>query len=328
MSAPRQGRQLVKPHFADYGRYFTTFFVLATILEKFLWMEGCVLNNFFPVSRDLQKHWLWEEKPFSKGQAWIDLLMLANYEDSKKPYRGEIITYKRGDVNLSMSEIAVRWGWDRKSVRRFLKLLESDGMVYVNATTHRTTVTIVNYDCFNGSCPTNDTINSQPVPNQCPTSAHNKERKEGKEGEEREELYTDCSVFVVSDKSDTTKTPQSVRQTEVRRAADAWNSLSDCGIKPVFRIAKGTKRHAMLMCRIREYGIDEVIKAIGEIRKSSFLQGNSKKGWVIDFDWFVRPNNFIKVLEGKYDDKPDNASESLDSIHDSCGEDFPGYIQL
>lgn len=106
-------------------------------------------QGWVPVKRQIQEHWLWKDKPFSQGQAWIDLIMLANYEDTKMPYKGEIITCERGTVNLSISHIAKRWGWSRDKTRRFLKLLESDGMVTVKATTHRTTITLENYSVYN-----------------------------------------------------------------------------------------------------------------------------------------------------------------------------------
>ena len=105
--------------------------------------------GWVPVSRELQDHWMWKDKPFSHGQAWIDLIMLANYEDKKMPYKGEIITCERGTVNLSISNLANRWGWSRHKTRDFLNLLESDGMVTVNATTNRTTITLENYSFYN-----------------------------------------------------------------------------------------------------------------------------------------------------------------------------------
>ncbi len=101
-----------------------------------------------------------------------------------------------------------------------------------------------------------------------------------------------------------TVSDDTVRRTDVRRVLDAWNSLSSCGIRPVSKISSGSKRHASLMARIREYGIDAVLEAIEKIRESSFLQGKSggKRRWMITFDWFVLPSNFPKVLEGNYSD--------------------------
>lgn len=106
-------------------------------------------QGWVPVKRQIQEHWLWKDKPFSQGQAWIDLIMLANYEDKKMPYKGEIITCERGTVNLSISYLANRWGWSRHKARNFLNLLESDGMVTVKATTNRTTITVENYGVHN-----------------------------------------------------------------------------------------------------------------------------------------------------------------------------------
>lgn len=105
-------------------------------------------KGWIALYRSIEDSFLWKDKPFSKGQAWIDLLLLANHEDNKIMYQGEVITCERGTVNRSILSLAERWGWDRKTVRNFLKVLESDGMVTINATTHRTTITLINYGVY------------------------------------------------------------------------------------------------------------------------------------------------------------------------------------
>ncbi len=103
-----------------------------------------------------------------------------------------------------------------------------------------------------------------------------------------------------------TVSDDTVCRTGVQRVAGQWNSLATThGIKPVSSIRPGTKRYDMLKARIRSYGIGKVLEAIGNIKKSAFLCGDNKNGWSITFDWFVRPNNFIKVLEGNYDSRAD-----------------------
>lgn len=118
-------------------------------------------QGWISIHRQLQDHWLWKDTPYSKGQAWIDLIMLANYEDKKLPYKGEVITCERGTVNLSISVLSTRWGWSRHKTRDFLKLLEVDGMVTVKATTHRTTITIENYAFYNDVPTTKGTTEGQ-----------------------------------------------------------------------------------------------------------------------------------------------------------------------
>lgn len=74
-------------------------------------------KGWVPISRQLQDHWLWNDKPFSKGQAWIDLIMLANHEEVKKPYKNQITTFERGTVSLSyQSYLTVGGGADTKCV--------------------------------------------------------------------------------------------------------------------------------------------------------------------------------------------------------------------
>ena len=89
-------------------------------------------------------------------------------------------------------------------------------------------------------------------------------------------------------------------QTDVRRIIEEWNKLQEVGINPIRDIKPSSKRYQLLKGRIREYGIDEVLNAINNVRNSDFLRGENNRGWMITFDWFVKPNNFLKTLEGNY----------------------------
>jgi hypothetical protein len=88
----------------------------------------------------------------------------------------------------------------------------------------------------------------------------------------------------------------------VERVLSEWNNLPE-PIKKVRALKPSTERYRMLNSRIKEYGIDSVIEAVHKVGESDFLRRGSDKGWQIDFDWFVRPNNFPKILDGKYDNK-------------------------
>lgn len=89
-------------------------------------------------------------------------------------------------------------------------------------------------------------------------------------------------------------------QTDVRRVIEEWNKLQEVGINPIRDIKPSSKRYQLLKGRIREYGINEVLNAINNVRNSDFLRGENNRGWMITFDWFVKPNNFLKTLEGNY----------------------------
>lgn len=69
------------------------------------------------------------------------------------------------------------------------------------------------------------------------------------------------------------------------------------------RLKIADKRKRAINNLLKEYSLKEMLQAMGKIRTSNFLQGNNKTGWQISFDWFINKSNFLKVLEGNYDDK-------------------------
>lgn len=117
------------------------------------------------------------------------------------------------------------------------------------------------------------------------------------------------SLNINSDTNIDTNT-KSIDNNTITNIIKAWNELSDIGIKPVRGVSSGSKRNEMLRARIREYGEDTIIEAIGKIMNSNFLQGDNNRGWMITFDWFLLPSNFQKVLEGNYDNSRHRPNES------------------
>ena len=114
-----------------------------------------------------------------------------------------------------------------------------------------------------------------------------------------------CETQNSIDKNSIDKNSNSIKDTicptgTVERIVKKWNTLSDLGIKPVMKIGERTQRKEWLSARLKTYSEEDFITAINNIRESKFLQGHNKNGWVITFDWFIRPNNFPKVLEGNY----------------------------
>lgn len=104
-----------------------------------------------------------------------------------------------------------------------------------------------------------------------------------------------------------TDTNVSVRSTEaVQRIVSAWNALESSGLKPIRDCRSGTKRHSSLVARLKEYSEEDVLTAIRNCKDSRFLRGYNAKGWVVTFDWLIKPNNFPKVLEGNYADSKPN----------------------
>ena len=106
------------------------------------------MQGWISLNRKIQNNWLWEDKPFSKGQAWIDILLLINHKDNKVLFREELIEVKRGERITSQVKLAKRWGWSRGKVKHFLNLLENDGMLIIKTDKRKTVLKVVNYNSY------------------------------------------------------------------------------------------------------------------------------------------------------------------------------------
>ena len=113
--------------------------------------------------RSIQDSWLWENKKdecFSNGQAWIDMILLANHEEKKIRLNGDIVTIERGQFHTSVVKLAERWNWSRNRVNRFLKLLEKDNMVETKGEAGcGTRITLINYGKFQDMRTSNEARN-------------------------------------------------------------------------------------------------------------------------------------------------------------------------
>ncbi|NOV89075.1 putative phage replisome organizer [Clostridium acetobutylicum] len=82
-----------------------------------------------------------------------------------------------------------------------------------------------------------------------------------------------------------------------------WNDLPS-PIKPLRNITDRRKDKVKARINSLKLTIEDILKAINNIKQSKFLQGGNGKQWIVDFDWiFKNDTNFTKVLEGRYNDK-------------------------
>jgi len=105
-------------------------------------------EGWIKLNRGLFDNELWISEPFSRGQAWVDLLLLANHKDSYYYKRGNKIVVKRGQLGRSCVELSDRWKWSRTKVNKFLKDLEKEHQIEVIKSSVTQLVTILNYDKF------------------------------------------------------------------------------------------------------------------------------------------------------------------------------------
>ena len=73
--------------------------------------------------------WKPSEKPISKHLAWLDLVRLARHKKTDWYAKSWTIPLERGWFYCKKSNLAKRWGWTDKKVRRFFNALEKEGKI-------------------------------------------------------------------------------------------------------------------------------------------------------------------------------------------------------
>lgn len=135
-----------------------------------------VNNGWVKLHRIISDNKLWLREKFTSGQAWVDLIMIANHKQSTITVRGIPVTINRGQVGFSEVSLANRWKWSRNKVRRFLDYLQLENMVDKSGTKmEQQTIqqngmemeqqnkfvvgllSIVNYDKYQGNDTANET---------------------------------------------------------------------------------------------------------------------------------------------------------------------------
>ena len=88
---------------------------------------------------------------FDRMSAWLWLLTHANYKDGSFMKDGRLQHVKRGQLFTSVRYLALVWGWDRKTVMRFLGAMEIEKMITVTGLQKGTLITVRNYSKYQAS---------------------------------------------------------------------------------------------------------------------------------------------------------------------------------
>ena len=105
-------------------------------------------NGWISLHRKIMNNPLWTSEKFTRGQAWVDLILLANHTDGYIVVHGHKIQIKRGQIGWSELKLAERWRWSRTKVRTFVKLLETEQQVIQQKHFKSSIITIINYEKY------------------------------------------------------------------------------------------------------------------------------------------------------------------------------------
>ena len=105
-------------------------------------------QGYIKLHRQFIENDIYFSEPFTRAQAWIDLLLLANYKETTFFKRGVNIVVPRGSLARSIKELCDRWKWSNRKVVNFLNYLEKASQITYQKTNVTTLISVVNYDDY------------------------------------------------------------------------------------------------------------------------------------------------------------------------------------
>lgn len=273
-----------------------------------------MVKGFIMLNKELMDSEDYFSERFTRMQAYIDMCLLASFKERKFVKRGQIIELKAGQFAKSEEELAERWKWSRNTVRKYLNEQQRIGNIEQQKS-RLITITTVKFGL----------IIEQQVEQQ--KGAFSEQQIEQQNEQQQEYIYNKEKIINKEELANASKKkeieslelqlfPEQVKAEPTEKMKIATfnysefrdffnNAMKEHGsrISAVRKIDE--RRKNVLHARMMDYGIDSLYEVVEKVVNSKFLNGGSKTGWRADFDWIFGPDNFRKIIEGKYDDRED-----------------------
>ena len=268
--------------------------------------------------------WEWFTEP-NTSHLFMYLLLSANYTTQK--WQGNVI--QRGQLLTKYSDIKDATGLSVHTIRTCLKRLEKTKEITIESTNKYTIITVCNYDSYqfesakhgnqlnnNRTSTEQEGDNNVTSTEQEPNNLYNIKNIKNTKNIEKEKKNTDKAnaLYAISGLSDSEI---------LNTTMEYFNSSIDknkSGMRKIRSISNDRRR--LTLARYKEYGLDGIKQMIDNATTSDFLGNPSDKWHGADFNWLMKPNNFPKVLEGKYNNTTPSGNGQQGSADDDGYSDF------
>ena len=167
---------------------------------------------------------------------------------------------------------------DGSTIYRWIKKFASNefNMISIESNNQYSIITICKWQEYqNLEEESEQPMSNQRATNEQPTNTYNKDNKDNKEEEEGDLV-------------------------NYKKLLNEFHFYCD-KLSKVERLSAERKKH--VNARIKEFDYDKVIEVFKKVGKSDFLCGKNDRAWKANFDWIFNETNFLKIMEGKYENK-------------------------
>lgn len=240
------------------------------------------MNGFVMISKDIMDSWIWEDAVLYRFYTY--LVMVASWRETD--FLGDVLPV--GAVSKSIDRMAKECFMTSSQVRTAVEKLASANKIEIVrfGKTKR-------YLVLKNS----DGVVEDPNEEEPQGESQSKSQRESQSFRTKiaKQIAMNEDEVVIKDNIPPYSPPKS--NGDVDSVVAKWNTIGGA-IKPVSKILSTSNRYKHLQARLAEYGLADVLRAVGNVATSDYLR-SGEATW-FTFDWFVRPNNFVKVLDGNY----------------------------
>ena len=239
-------------------------------------------QGWISLHRKIQDNILWQDKPFSKGQAWIDLLLSANHKKNEVLLGNEVIEVEPGQFVTSIRKLADRWGWSNTKINNFFKLLEKKDMATKKSDTKKTVIKVHKYKDYQGLTNYKNDTKTHQKHNENTSKTY---QKHTNNNDNNDLIMNNNDINIYVDK--------------IEKVYNCWiEYLSDVNEA---RLTKKQKK--TILTKIKKWSADDIIKAIknyNEVYRSDYYYSHN-----FTMQKFIEQSNgvprFLEGLDQEYD---------------------------
>ena len=247
------------------------------------------MTGWIKLHRKLLDHPFWARTHrFTKGQAWVDLLLRANHTRERVFVGFTEIVLEPGDLLTSQVALSKRWGWNRKTTARYLGCLASAQMLSTKTDKGMgigkdkgfTIITITQWQAYQAEGNNNSASQGASPGTSEGTSG-------GRQGGNPKNVKNDKKG------REAVLPPLSKQATEF---ISEWQNYT-CfeGVRKMT-----DKRMKAVRLRLKDRDWSENWKA--GLKKAATLKwttGRTERRWRMTIDYFLRPDSLTKILESR-----------------------------
>ena len=259
------------------------------------------------------------DEPLCKMACWTDLIMMAEIEPQVRKSKCGDLFINRGEVAISIGKLAERWNHTVRHCRTIIGWLIKTERIQVRTDKQLTIIKIINYDkyqCTATSDKVTDKVSDKvdfDVTANDSTNYNDKKIDTDKVTDKVTDNIIKNNKEYIKNNIKKISTNVDIKESRIQNEIDfeklckLWNQQmtdNNCTIPQIQRITD--RRKQAVLSRLREFSKDEILKVIENCARSDFLNGRNNRNFIASFDWAFLPNNFIKILEGNYNNKIQN----------------------